>query len=114
MRKLKKLDFFKFKNEECNMKKYFCDYSLDDARTKFAMDTEMLRSVKMFYSSNPMFAANLWSCEAGCGRVDSLRHIQVCPGYSMYWENRSRDDTLDTVHYLQDVVNHRMGLTKYA
>ena len=109
-----KLDFFKFENEEFEMKKYFSDDSIDDARTEFATDTQMLMSVMTFSSPDPMFAADLWSCEAGCGRVDSLQHIQVCPGYSMYWENRSRDDMLDTVHYPQDVVNQRMGLTKYA
>ena len=61
----------------------------------------------------PEYAADLWGCEAGCGRVESLRHIQVCPGYAELWNNRSKDDTLDTIHYLQDVVMIRMGLTKY-
>ena len=108
-----KLDFFKFENEEFEMKKYFSDDSIDDARTEFATDTQMLRSVMTFYSSDPMFAADLWSCEAGCGGADYLRRIQICPGYSMYWENRSRDNTLDTIHYLQDVVDLRMGLSKH-
>ena len=52
-----KLDFFKFENEEFEMKKCFYDDSIDDARTEFAIDTQMLRSVKTFYSSDPMFAA---------------------------------------------------------
>ena len=47
------------------MKKYFSDDSIDDARTEFATDTQMLRSVMTFYSSDPMFAADLWSCDAG-------------------------------------------------
>ena len=113
MMKLKKLDYIKLKDEEFEMKKYFQEYTLEDARTKFAVDTEMLRSVKMLFSSDPEFAADLWSCEAGCGRVESLRHIQVCPGYAEHWDNRSKDNTLDTIHYLQDVVMARMGLTDY-
>ena len=111
--KLKKLDYFSLKDEEFAMKTYFYQYSLADARTKFAVDTEMLSSVKMFYSSDPEYAADLWGCEAGCGRVESLRHIQVCPGYAELWTNRSKDDTLDNIHYLQDVVMIRMGLNKY-
>ena len=112
MMKLKKLDYFTLKDEEFGMKTYFHEYSLADARTKFAVDTEML-AVKMSYSSNPEYAADLWGCEAGCGRVESLRHIQVCPGYAELWTNRSKDDTLDNIHYLQDVVMIRMGLNKY-
>ena len=57
-----KLDFFKFENEEFEMKKYFSDDSINDTRTEFATDTQMLRSVMTAYSSAPMFAADLWSC----------------------------------------------------
>ena len=109
MKHLKKLDFLKMKDDDFEIKRYFHEYSLEDARTKFSVDNQMF-TVKMCYSSDPEFTADLWVCEAGCGRVESLRHIQVCPGYAELWVNRSKEDTLDTIHYLQDVVKIRMGL----
>ena len=113
MKSLKKLDYSKLKSEEFAMKKYFKEYSLDDARTKFALDNRMFRSVKSDFSSDPEFTNDLWQCEAGCGRVDTISHVQVCPGYEKLRVNRNLEDSLELVHYFQDVLDLRMGLEKY-
>ena len=96
------------------MKEYFKKYSLEDARTKFALDTKMLQSVKTNFFSDKEYSKDLWQCEAGCGRVDSARHVMVCPGYEELRTNRNMEDSLDTVHFFQDVMKLRMNLTDYS
>ena len=113
MKKYTKIQYSDLQNDDCVMKEYFRKYFLRDARTKFAMDCKMLITVKSHFSSDKEFSDDLWECEAGCGRVDSVRHIKVCPGYEDLRMNRDLDNTLDTVHYFQDVIELRMGVSKY-
>ena len=95
------------------MKQYFKYFTLNDARTKFAIDTKMLKTVKSHFSSDREFAEELWQCEAGCGRIDSIRHIEVCPGYEELRVNRDLEDSYDYVHYFQDVLQFSMGVNEY-
>ena len=73
----------------------------------------MLESIKTNFSSDKVFSNDLWQCEAGCGRVDSARHVMVCPGYKELRVNRDMNSTLDTVHFFQDVIKLRMNITNY-
>ena len=113
MKKYTKIKYSDFQNEDCYMKEYFKIYFLRDARTKFAMDCKMLVSVKSHFSSDKEFSDELWECEAGCGKIDSVRHITLCPGYEDLRTNRGMNDSLDQVHYFQDVLELRMGVSKY-
>ena len=113
MKKYTKIQYSDLQNDDCVMKDYFKQFFLKDARTKFAIDCKMLVSVKSHFSSDKGFSDELWECEAGCGRVDSVRHITVCPGYEDLRTNRDLDNSLDQVHYFQDVIELRMGVDKY-
>ena len=114
MKSYTKIDYFEMENDDFEMKKYFKKYLLKDARTKFALDCKMLRTVKSNFSSDKEYRDELWECEAGCGRVDTIRHVQVCPGYEALRMNRNMNDSLDVVHYFQDVLELRMGVSKYV
>ena len=114
MKSYSKLKFTELQNDDFSMKKYFKMYSLKDARTKFAVDCKMLQTIKSNLSSDKEYRDELWQCEAGCGRVDTIRHVQVCPGYEALRYNRDMDDSLDVVHYLQDVLELRMGINKFV
>ena len=96
------------------MKPYFKYFSLCDARTKFAIDTKMLKTIKTHFSSDREYTEDLWQCEAGCGRIDSIRHVEVCPGYEEFRVNRDLEDTYDYVHYFQDVLQFRMGVNEFV
>ena len=45
--------------------------------------------------------------------MDSIRHVQVCPGYQELRVNRNMGDSLDVVPFFKDVLDLRMGLEKY-
>ena len=96
------------------MKPYFKNFTLKDARMKFAIDSKMLETVKSNFSSDKEYADKLWQCEAGCGRIDSIRHIEVCPGYEEFRNNRDLEDSSDYVHYFQDVLQFRMGVKEFV
>ena len=58
----KELDYQKLRNEPFEMKKYFSELNLPDARLKFSLDTQMLRGIKIHFSSEPKFEEKLWTC----------------------------------------------------
>ena len=72
------IDYWKLKDEPFELKKYFKELTLRDARVKFSLDTKMFRELKAEFSSDPKNEAQLWVCEF-CLRVQSLRHMKVCP-----------------------------------
>ena len=76
------------KDEPFELKKYFHELTLQDARVKFAIDTNMLRGIKASFSSDPKNEADLWVCDF-CQRIQSTRHIKVCPYFEK--ERRNRD-----------------------
>ena len=47
----KKIQFDVLKDEKCEMRPYFKEYSLKDVRTKFAIETKMLHTVKSHFPS---------------------------------------------------------------
>ena len=67
MKCLKKLNYSELMNEDHHMKQYFKDYTLKDARTKFALETKMLETVKTHFSSDNEFSDDLWQFEAHHG-----------------------------------------------
>ena len=51
----KELDHWILRNEPFEMKKYFSELNLLDARLKLSFDTQMLRGIKIHFSSEPKF-----------------------------------------------------------
>ena len=89
---------------------YVCDYpvsmKLEDARTKFAIDNRMVPTIKSDFPSDSTYAEKLWKCDE-CERVDSIRHIKVCPGYEELRSDKDLSKDEDLVKYFQDVLNVR-------
>ena len=56
----KELDYWILRNEPFEMKKYFSELNLLDARLKLSFDTQMLRGIKIHFSSEPKFDEKLW------------------------------------------------------
>ena len=71
------------------------------------MDTNMLRGIKANFSSDPQNEADLWVCNF-CQRVQSTRHIKVCPYFEKERMNRDLNDVKDLVAYYKDVMTIRM------
>ena len=104
----KKLNIIDLTNEEFETKKYMYEMSLSQVRTKFAIDTNMLRTVKSLFPSDQKFSDDLWRCDQ-CSRIDSIRHLTRCPYFSELRENKNlQSNEEDLVTYFQEVVQIRM------
>ena len=63
------------------LKEYFKNMNLDDARTKFKLRTQML-DVKFNYKHMPQNEKSLWKCDSCQTSIESQSHIMWCPSYS--------------------------------
>ena len=99
----KKIDYLALKDENFETKQYFFDMPLEKARMKFALDTKMLKGVKMNFSSEPMYEDNLWQCNF-CLRVESTRHIKNCPYFEEQRMNKNLNNDNDIIAYFQEVM----------
>ena len=99
----KKLDANSLKEEDFKTKEYLVKMKLDDARTKFAIDNRMVKTVKSDFASDNKFADEMWECD-DCKRIDSIRHIKVCPGYEHLRADKDLKRDEDLVKYFQEVL----------
>ena len=103
----KKIDYWKLRDEPFELKKYFYDLTLQDARIKFSLDTNMHRGIKANFSSEPKNEAELWVCDF-CLRLQSTRHIKVCPFFEKERRNLDLNNVQDLVQYYKQVMTIRM------
>ena len=85
----------------------FFNMTLEKARLKFSIDTQMLKGVKVNFSSEPKYEDKLWQCEF-CLRVDSTRHIKICPFFKEQRADKNLNDDNDLISYFQEVMMIRM------
>ena len=107
---LKKTNKEKLQDTKFETKKYFYDLDLEQARVAFAIDTNMLKTVKSLYPSIKEYEDNLWVCDQ-CTKVDSIRHLYRCPFFSDQ-RNKKQIET-NTAHmtaYFQEITNIRLGI----
>ena len=87
------------------LKDYFKRLTLTEARMKFAVRVQQVRTVRMNQMSNPEFARLCWRCVhcdlAGRLSPDSQAHITWCPSYQHLREGKDLQDDRDLVQYLQ-------------
>ena len=89
------------------MKNYFKELTLQEARVKFAIDTKTLRGIKGHFSSDPKNEDQLWTCNF-CLRVETLRHIKICPYFEKERQNKDLENVKDLVSYFQEIMKIRM------
>ena len=85
------------------------DLDLTSARTKFAIRTQQLRTVKFNQLNNRQFADQLWSCvhcdQGGLGiSVYSQAHIVFCPAYQHLRKDKDLNCDRDLIQYFQSVI----------
>ena len=104
--KYEKLNYESLKEENFEMKEYVTKMSLQDARTKFAIRSKMVKTVKFNYSSDPKHSSQLWHC-SHCEKMDSQSHILVCDSYQYLREGKDLKCDKDLVKYFRDVISLR-------
>ena len=107
IRNYKKIDYWDLKDQPFELKPYFKELTLQEARVKFALDTKMLKGIKGHFSSDPKNENDLWTCQF-CLRVETIRHIKNCPYFSNERRNRDLSNVKHLVSYFQEVMQIRM------
>ena len=101
----------KIKSEEMSLenferKPYLTNLRMDQARTKFKLNTKMTKNVKLNYKNDPRNVKKLWKCTE-CDYIDSQDHILWCEGYSELRKNKDLDSDYDLTSYFQQVMQCR-------
>ena len=117
MKDYKKINVEEIKKEESGLKEYMRTLTPHQARTKFALRTQQLRTVRMNQMSNPQFARLSWRCphcfHDGRGlSADSQSHIVWCPSYQHLREGKNLQSDKDLVTYFQSVLMLRDALDR--
>ena len=101
MEKYSKLEEMR-QEEKCELKSYFSDMTMEEARTHFRIRSKMI-NCKFNHSSDPKYRAELWRCSA-CGNVDTQSHILWCSAYSKLREGKSLENDRDIAQYYHKVM----------
>ena len=108
MEPYKKLNAKELSKEEFKTKDYFKELNLSMARTKFAIDTSMLKTVKSNFPSDKKNEDDLWQCDQ-CTRVDSIRHLVRCPFFAELRVDKDlKNNNEDIVEYFQEIIKYRL------
>ena len=114
MEPYKKLNAHDLSQEEFETKEYFKELSLPKARTKFAIDTKVLKTVKTNFSSDAKNEEELWKCDQ-CTRVDSIRHLIRCPFFAdLRVDKDLKNNNEDIVDYFQEIVKYRLEQAQHS
>ena len=89
---------------------YINNMLLSDSRTMFQYRSSMTEHVKMNYSSDPKYKAELWKCGSCQVSRDTQDHVLWCPSYSELRQGRNLDCDRDLTRYLHDVLVIRQKL----
>ena len=107
---LKKLQGIK--EDKCQLKSYFSNLSLYDARVIFSHRTMMMKEVKANYKSDANNMKSRWKCESCKTCVDTNKHVLWCSAYSQLRLDKDLTSDKDLCEYLQKVMLIRTQSTK--
>ena len=109
VKKLKKIDYEKLKNEKYEMKSYLKDMNIADARLKFAIRSKMTKSVMMNFKGVSEYEKKGWKCDT-CGELDTQEHITMCPAFKELRADKVLNNDKDIVEYFRQVIQIRESL----
>ena len=110
----KKLENSSMVTETFQRREYINSMFLADARTLFKYRSSMTEHVKMNYSSDYKYKADLWKCDSCQVNIDTQDHVLWCPSYSELRAGKDLSCDKDLTRYLHDVllVREKLNLRK--
>ena len=101
-------------DETFQVRDYISTMLPHDARTMFKYRTSMTEHVKMNYSSDPKYKADLWKCDSCQVAIDTQQHVLWCPSYSELRVGKDLSSDKDLTGYLRDVllIREKLNLKK--
>ena len=100
--------------ETFQKRKYIDSMLLSDSRTMFKFRTSMTEHVKMNYSSDPKYKAELWKCYSCQVSIDTHDYVIWCPSYTELRAGKDLSCDLDLTRYLHDdlVICGKLNINK--
>ena len=107
MKRYKKVDYFELKEEEFEMKPFFREMNLTEARTLFGVKTNTLRGIKYNFLSDPHYSKQLYVCDE-CSKMSTTNHLLYCEGYTKLKVGLNiHSNDLDLVQFIQKILEKR-------
>ena len=112
--KYKKLEKSLLVEETFQRRDYINNMLPPDARTMFKYRSSMTEHVKMNYSSDSKYKADLWKCDSCQVAIDTQQHVLWCPSYSELRVGKDLSSNRDLTEYLRDVllIREKLNLLK--
>ena len=109
IKKLEKLVESKMSDEMFETKSYLKNMTLENARVKFKIRTEML-NLKFNYKHMPQNEKTLWQCDSCQSSIETQSHIMWCPAYRELRVGKDINDDNDLIEYVKKVMKIRENL----
>ena len=100
IKKLEKLVESKMSDEMFETKSYLKNMTLENARVKFKIRTEML-NLKFNYKHMPQNEKTLWQCDSCQSSIETQSHIMWCPAYRELRVGKDINDDNDLIEYVK-------------
>ena len=97
------------KEETYEIKNYFKDMNLSQARMMFSLRMKTTKFVKSHFFNDKKYSAQMWKCSSECDKIDTIEHIAFnCPKYEHLKINKDLQNCdRDLVDFFQEVVQLR-------
>ena len=117
MRSFKKINYNKKSNEEFGMRDYLKNFSLEDGRMMFLVETEMVDKIKFNFMGNAQYEKSNWACDYcndtyGVYKPDTIQHVMECENYENFRQDLDLDQENHVAKYFTKVVKFRNNLTQ--
>ena len=103
---LSKVDTSLLEKEEFKIRKYITILNVPDARLRFAIRSNMTRTVKMNYKGIKSYAESDWRCDR-CRSPDTQEHIMLCEAYKKFRVGKDLTKDKDIVDFFRNVIISR-------
>ena len=100
--------------ESFGMRDYMREMTIEDARVKFALRSEMY-DVSFNYRSDPKNSADLWKCDSCMsGHIQTQSHILFCEAFADLRKDKDLKSDKDLVNYMKNVliIREKLDLLK--
>ena len=96
-------------NDTFGLKAYFKELNVEEARTKFKLRTNMIKT-KFNYKNDRKNNYDNWACDSCESAIDSQSHVLWCPAYEKLRAGKNLQSDKDLVHYYAEVLLLRQKL----
>ena len=99
-----------FSEENFELKDYFNNMNLAEARNFFKYRAKMTQYVKRNFKNERKYRQSLWQCISCKSAIDTQSHVMWCEAYREIRKNVNFENNKDLAKYIGDVLKIREKL----